>query len=577
MASVCLLKPHEQARGFRRLDSTREPGIFGFAFGPPLQVHNFPRAVSVGRRLLYHVPFGAQALFMALGWRWGGSALTTALVVLVLPGLGWSQTFAASGWAAALALSLAISYAAVALGVLAHYAVGVLPSPWSLLGWLWLVAVVGQLLALKRGNPLPRLAPVGVVATLAVFSYFYAGATRVVPPQQDQDLVVANPVYGYFKDLKPYGLETHFTFLFSKPSYLHLVAGSSICLWGDLAATRPYYDRARLTEDKNWPRWRIDELRAEDAREFATDSRLLWSTRVTAVALASLVPVVLCGVCMQLGLRTPWAILCGALYTSFPEVFIRSSFAGFTAVGNLFASLVLLLYVGRARGERWGAALFSAAALMAGSNQKALLIVPAVLLHHLITEIRAGGFKGVWSWVAGLVTNPFFLGVVVGWGGFCAYGLWADADTFVRDHLYYDFRDRFLLQDVRFGHLDEWWYPSIPEVWLEFARNLSWLFLPLAAVAVLWLTPRVSAPEWVLVPWMLVGSALGSLTDWRQTKHLMLILPPLIIGWTVVAGRGGRVLRALALAAALFCIVWGLTVSARLWGDFASLPPSTIW
>jgi hypothetical protein len=514
---------------------------------------------------------------MVMGWRWVGSALTTALVVLILPGLGWAQLFASSGWAGTLALTLAISYATVVLGTLAHYAAGVLPGPWSLLGWLWLAAVVGQVLALRRRDSFPRLTSLGVMGTVAVFCYFYAGATRVVPPQQDQDLVVANPVYGYFKDLKPYGLETHFTFLFSKPSYLHLVAGSSICLWGDIDNAKPYYDRARLTEGKNWPRWKIDELRTEDAEEFAADSQLLWSTRVLPVALAALVPVVLYGVCTRLGVSAVWAVLGAVLYVSLPEVFIRSSFAGFTMVGNLFASLVLLLYVTRLQDGRQGAALFSAAALMAGSNQKALLIVPGLLLHHLLQDVRAGGIRGLCRWVAGLVTDPFFLGVVVGWGTFCAYGMWADANTFVRDHLYYDLRDRFLLQDVRLAHLDGWWYPSIPEVWVEFARNLSWVFLPMAVAAVLWLVPRVAAPEWALVPWVFLGAVLGSLTDWRQTKHLMLILPPLVVGWTVVSNRSGRVLRALALAAAVFCLVWGFTVSARLWGDFTRLAPSTIW
>jgi hypothetical protein len=534
--------------------------------------------VSVGRRLLFHVPFGAQALFQALEWRWAGSALTTALVVLILPGLGWSRLLVGSAWADTLAVTLALSYAAVVLGALAHYAAGILPGPWSLLGWLWLVALIGQVLAVtRRRNLLPRLTPVAVVGTLAVFGYFYAGATRVVPPQQDQDLVVANPVYGYFKNLKPYGLETHFTFLFSKPSYLHLVAGSSICLWGDLSDTRPYYDRARLTEDGDCPRWKVDELRSEDAAQFATASRLLWSTRVTAVALASLVPVVLWGLCRRLGASARWAVLSGVLYVSFPEVFIRSSFAGFTMVGILFASLALLLSAARLQDGRHGTALFSAAALMAGSNQKALLLVPAVLLHHLIGRIRSGGLRRVWGWVAGLITDPFFLGVIVGWGSFCAYGMWADADTFVRDHLYYDFRDRFLFQDVRFGHLEGWWYPSIPEVWVEFSRNLSWVFLPMALLALLWLVPRVAKPEWVVVPWVLVGAVLGSVTDWRQTKHLMLILPALMVAWAVVWSRSPQVVRAVAFAAALLSIAWGLVVSARLWGNFASLPPSTIW
>ena len=285
-----------------------------------------------------------------MGWRWAGSALTTSLVVLVLPGLGWVRLLAVSGWLQTLTLSLLLSYTAVVLGVVGHYFAGVLPTPWSLLGWLWIVAAAGQLTAIGRGRTIRlRAPPWSVALALGAFVYFYAGSTRVVPPQQDQDLVVANPVYGYFKDLKPYGVETHFTFLFSKPSYMHLVAGSAICLWGDLPATKPYYDRARSTEGKNYPRWRIQELRDADAREFAENRLLLWSTRVTSVGLASLLPVVLATVCLYLGLSPLWTCLTLALYLSFPEVLIRSSFAGFTTVGNLFAVLVLHFHLVRTR------------------------------------------------------------------------------------------------------------------------------------------------------------------------------------------------------------------------------------
>ncbi len=534
--------------------------------------------MSARRRILLYLPFAAQAVFQGFGWRWCGSALTTGLVVLILPGLGWARLFAATGWASTLALALAFSYFTVILGVVGHYVVNVLPGPWSFLAWLWAVAAIGELLvAAKRRSLLPPMSAAAVLGTLAVFGYFSFGAARVVPPQQDQDLVVANPVYGYFRDLKPYGLETHFTYLFSKPSYLHLVAGSAICLWGDLDATKPYYDRARLTQRRSFPRSRIDELRGKDIEQFARDEKLLWSTRTTAVMLASLLPVVLYAVCRRLGVSTRWSALTAVVYVSFPEVFIRSSFAGFTMVGNFFASLVLLLYVTRLKEGRHAAGLFAAAALMAGSNQKTLLLVPALLLHQLLLRIRAAGIRGAWSWLTGLIADPFFCGVLVGWGTFCAYGLWADADTFVRDHLYYDFRDRFLLQDVRFQHLDGWWYPSITEVWLEFSRNLNWIFLPIALLAVLWLAPRMGTHAWVIVPWVLLGAVLGSVTDWRQTKHLMLILPPLVVSWAVALDRVGTTLRVLAWGAALFCIVWGFSATLRLWSDFASLSPSTIW
>jgi len=69
---------------------------------------------------------------------------------------------------------------------------------------------------------------------------------------------------------------------------------------------------------------------------------------------------------------------------------------------------------------------------------------------------------------------------------------------------------------------------------------------------------------------ILAGAVAFSLTDWRQTKHLMNGLAPMVVlavAWSWSAGRWRRVPQALLLVALLA----DLRVDARLLRDFRSL------
>jgi len=147
---------------------------------------------------------------------------------------------------------------------------------------------------------------------------------------------------------------------------------------------------------------------------------------------------------------------------------------------------------------------------------------------------------------------------------------------------------RFLLNDLRVAHDAERYAPSMVELWIEFVRHTGYVFVPVAVagIAVWMLGRRRSDVATVLAAWIVVGSVLYTLTDWRQTKHLMNALAPAVAAAVVLAwpGRDGqgresaprrsrRIVAARAVAGAALVAALGSNVvtDARLIGDFGSL------
>ena len=141
---------------------------------------------------------------------------------------------------------------------------------------------------------------------------------------------------------------------------------------------------------------------------------------------------------------------------------------------------------------------------------------------------------------------------------------------------------RFLLNDIRLISDPGRYAPSIPAMWGEFAAHTGYLLLPVALLGfVVWAwRGQQRETSAVLLVWFLTGAVLYSLTDWRQTKHLMNQLAPLVtaavlLAWPAtglpaqgVRSRGLTWVAAAALAAALMINV---AADVRLVADFSSL------
>jgi hypothetical protein len=493
--------------------------------------------------------------------------LGAALVVLVLPGLAWSGLFRATPLSPARLAVAVIGLSAISLS--GGLAVGAVfappPSPWPFLVWTLVATNLG---AVWSGG-LPKLDPgrpwlaLGAVA-LAGFLATAGAALRLVPPLEDHDMEVRGTAYGLASDLKPYFTSNREQFLpMSHPLLFNAIVTGTLLVTHEIDAVKPSYDSAKRAEEaaRNGAPFSWEASWRSDYEAFLARPALA-GTRAASALFAGLVLALIVDALLRL---TGSAAAAGAgafLYAAAPETIVRSAYAGYFAE-TVFAMLVAAMVLGEDdAGRAWPAA---AGALMA-------------LLDHK-TAVFAGA---VAAWAAALALRTrqapdaraiaLALGFGAGTLGWWAYGLWVSPRAFVDDHIRKHLVHRFLLNDVRFAadHVNRY-APSIPELWREFAAHTGWTLVPIAVLASIAALVRPgSAVATALAVWFLSGAVAFSLTDWRQTKHLMNGLAPMVIlavaaAWPLVRWR--RLTAALLLAACLA----NLAIDRKLLADFHSL------
>lgn len=494
------------------------------------------------------------------------TSLLLPLVLFVAPGmvllpvpprLSWSYWTVAHGASCGVMLLALVGARVMGLALTA-------PGAWAAVAALVLVAF------LRRGalDSLGRLVreawaawPKEKVAVMAVaFLLSYAACRWVVPPQQDQDMVVANPTYGYLQHGKPYGTETHFAYIFSKPPLLHLQAGAVLLCLDRLDQARFYWQSGRIVELLGEPRWATRLFRQRDIESFELHPELVWGARHLTTFYATFVPILMAEAAMALGGSWSVAMAASVAYVTMPEVFVRAGYAGFTTPSNALLALSTVLLVGGSSMAR-----FVAGACLALLNQKTLF-VPVAFVLWKVARPRKG--------VGQVIREPWLWGLAAGTSLWWAYGASVNWSTFLRDHFYYDFRDRFLFQDITLGTRGQSWYPGIAGLWLEWVRNWSPPLFLLGVAGICWALTTRGTPRFLAL-WALVGWVLGSVTDWRQTKHLMLTIVPMVVSAQLLSERlGWRRLLAVVGGAS---VAYNLARILLLWKDFDSLKPSTVW
>jgi hypothetical protein len=168
---------------------------------------------------------------------------------------------------------------------------------------------------------------------------------------------------------------------------------------------------------------------------------------------------------------------------------------------------------------------------------------------------------------------------VAGWATFAVYGAFISLQDFVRDHIGRHILGRLRLSNVNLADVEQgdFVYPSIVGLWREFFDHLSWFYAALMVAAVVRAARRPREAEGLLLWWVLIGALGFSLVDWRQTKHLAHILPPLVVllavFWSSLESRVRHVATAI-LAAGFVWNVWRIVQTMR---DFDYLTVQPIW
>jgi hypothetical protein len=475
---------------------------------------------------------------------------------------------------------------------------GVAPTPASFGGVLGFLTVASGAVAAGRGGslPTPRQEPLAYGVALGAFALALFAGSRVVPPLEDQDTEVQGTAYGLAHDLEPLCLTNRSTlYFFAHPLLLHALNASTLTLAGDLPTVRPPYEVAK-DERSRLPAERRERglkaiLRALRDPGPRSDRSFLWfqkvyrpfraepallPTRAPNFVLAAAAAVLLLGWARRLGAGAVDATLLTASYVTLPEIFVRSGYGGYYALTAATLLAGAWLAAGAAGGGRSG---YAAGVLAILANQKALVLAAAVSVYRGSLAILR---RSRVSLSAGL---PLVFGMVAGGAAFWAYGLGLAPDEFVADHILdHGFR--------RFAGEETGRYPARAALWLEFARHMGWVWMLVVGIAVgrsvrtvgAGLRDARTAPssetvsaEALLLLWILVGAVLFTLTDWRQTKHLCLVVPAASVLCAPLLAHANYRLRIALRAGLVFAILWNLTWIVRLARDFRSLTVSPIW
>jgi hypothetical protein len=485
--------------------------------------------------------------------------LAAGLMVLILPGVAWLGLFRRQALTPArLALAVTGVSSLATLGAMLVTTLGPeVPSRGLALAWTVLVINSGQILAGRpaalatgpRWNMLATVAGAGFLVTALC-------ALHLVPPLEDHDLELGGSAWGLAADYQPWYLTNRELYVqAAHPVLFHFHISESLLFTGELAATHPSYDaamRARKAE-KNGESFPWMEQWQANYQQFMARPALV-GTRAPSCIFSALALALLCQVVIHLTGNLTAGLLAVLLFMSFPETLVRASYAGYFPV-TLFATLVLvLIFSARDQEATWAGRsgwMLAGGMFAALVNHKTVVLVLALMalagMETLLGVLRERDFTPS-RWLRRV--DPGVVAMAMGFGGgtfmWWTYSWLVHPAAFIEDHMRKHIAHRILLNDFRLGASDQRYAPGMLEVWTEFNAHTGYLFIPVALVAVLlllvrWLvhpsrhdglppaTGKFPSLAPALALWFLTGAFLYTVTDWRQTKHLMNQLAPMVV------------------------------------------------
>ena len=235
-------------------------------------------------------------------------------------------------------------------------------------------------------------------------------------------------------------------------------------------------------------------------------------------------------------------------------------------ITNFWLVTIALLYLSGS-GNR---VLMGACFIMALVNHKAVILPFCLAVADLFQLFKPGDiasgrdFRGIRSLIA------FGCGTLLFW----IYGLGVEPASFFTDHVSYHVFDRiFHNNPLGYGG-----YPAVGRLWFEFVVGVGpglVLIGGLALVAPLTRYESLLSPFVSLVLWFAVGAVSFSIIDWRMTKHLMMIVPALVLAGSCYEFRHPfRIVVTGVLAASL---LYNISIAVLMHQNFSVWIPSPAW
>ena len=446
--------------------------------------------------------------------------------------------------------------------------------------WIGTWLVTDLLLVINASLRGPVLIPFRLtrasITAMAVFAVayalFFAGASRIVPVLGDQDDELQRTAYGLMVRLKPSAMTGRNTeYLFAHPPLAHVYAAEALTYYGLLEELEVFDSQSER------------RLSPRDAyARFASSPHLL-ETRTPSIFFSALTVALLAALVLSLTRSTWLGAASAMLYATFPEVFVRSSYAGYFAIAGFFGILTLLALERwidvKDEEARWACVVTGAFCALA--DHKMVLLPIAIV---------------VWSWLrsAGqpmatrlsVLLHPVAIGFLAGTVAFWIYGLVISPADFWADHVRHHIVDRIVHNNARGFDMSR--YPGIVSLWREFVRDTGYFLVPLGFAGLLQyvLSRRkrtaaghseregpMGAGAWL--SWGLLTAVAFSLVDWRQTKHLAPMALPLTLGFALLTqSRRTRLVMGVVI---LLLLSRNLAVLRSLTIDFSAVTKVPEW
>ncbi len=522
------------------------------------------------------------------------SGLLLALAGVASPAIASGLALRARDTPTFVTFGLAGATGLIVLTLALRLAFGLPDSPPVLAALLGGLTVATAIVGVRRG--LPDRSALGVPGTVALSAMLLAtfSGTVVVPPLEDQDSEVQGTAYGWVHDLQPLCLTNRSTiYFFAHPPLLHLHNAATLGLGGDLETVRPPRDVAARARDSARPpaggivsralatlrgeTRTVDRSRqwyVEVYRPFLEEP-VLAATRAPNFAWAAAVALLLLSAARRLGASTPDAVLAIAAYVTLPEIFVRSAYGGYYALtaATLLAGVALAV---RPSGGRVPAGLAGGLAVLA--NQKAVVVGGAIALARGTAAVTSRSLRAL------APAAPWWIGLAIGGAAFWIYGLSVSPEEFVRDHVLEHGVHRFSGGEV-VSRSGESVYASRLGIWAEFVRHFgaAWCALAVAALAAAGMRVRKTAADparletGTMLAWTVIGAILFTATDWRQTKHLSLLVPAVVPLIAVLASSRGPRAAWVVRGGLVLAVAWNVSWIVRLARDFAAMSVTPVW
>jgi len=270
------------------------------------------------------------------------------------------------------------------------------------------------------------------------------------------------------------------------------------------------------------------------------------------------------------------AVLGTLMYITIPEILARFTAGGHSALTNLAILLVVYFYFSgkESKTESTNNYMFFSGMFAGLSDHKTVIIFASIFLNEMWLNYKVK--KSLLR-----INDPLCLKAIMGFMAgllvYWTYGLAVDTHFFIVDHFRNHLFERIL-------HIDSLGYGghhlSLSNLWVSFVKNAGWVYFVLAFFVYSYNFIKPKEENWkisFLFFWFLVGAVAFSVIDWRQTKHMLIIVAPLVLGTTLLINSQKKYRKSVLVAVVVITILYNIKILVGFIGTKDLLLISPLW